>query len=182
MAARALNSMRSVPSCLSSPTLRTTSRTPGFNPTTQTTTPRSVARCSYSIKARNAEYSMSGTRLMSTASTRGLCCATSALICSPTFCPLAKYRRPSGRTIRRPGKVSSSGCSGDSGRSTSAARLRPMTDTRGCAVWLAETDHRCDDRHHNPIERSEQQHTERGDDRPPKLHAAHLADRKKLPG
>ena len=38
-----------------------------------------------SISACNAEYSMSGTRLMSSASTRGLCCATSASICSATI-------------------------------------------------------------------------------------------------
>ena len=50
---------------------------------------------------------------------------------------MTKYRRPSGRRISRPANVSSSGCSGDTGRSTSASRLRPMTDTRGCAVWLA---------------------------------------------
>ena len=119
---------------------------------------------------------MSGTRLMSSASTRGLCCATSASICSATSCALTKKRRPSGRTISRPSKVSSSGCSGDSGRSTSAPRLRPMTDTRGWAVWLARPISDTMIATTMPLQRAEHQDAETGDQRPAKLHRAHLAD------
>ena len=36
-----------------------------------------------------------------------------------------------GAEIKRPSNVSSSGCSGDRGRRTSAPRLRAMTETRG---------------------------------------------------
>ena len=119
---------------------------------------------------------MSGTRLMSIATTRGLCCDTSALICSPTYWALTKKSRPSGRTISRPSKVSSSGCSGDSGRSTSAPRLRPMTDTRGCAVWLARL---ISDRMiatTMPLSVPSSEHADAGDQRPAEFHRAHGAD------
>ena len=119
---------------------------------------------------------MSGTRLMSSASTRGLYCATSALICSATYCALTKNRRPSGRTISRPSKVSSSGCSGDSGRSTSAPRLRPMTDTRGWAVWLARPIIDTMIATTMPLSVPNTSTPSAGDQRPAKLHRAHAAD------
>ena len=80
---------------------------------------------------------MSDTRLMSSNNTRGWYFATRVWICRPTSCALTKNSRPSGRRISKPSKVSSSPCSGDSGRSTSSPRLRPMTYTRGYADWLA---------------------------------------------
>ena len=123
---------------------------------------------------------MSGTRLMSSASTRGLCCATSASICSATYCALTKKRRPSGRTISRPSKVSSSGCSGDSGRSTSAPRLRPMTYTRGWAVWLARPISDTMIATTMPFRVPNTSTPSAGDDRPAELHRAHLADGEEL--
>ena len=84
MAARALNSMRSRPSRSAIPECLTISSTPGFSATSQTSRPASVMRFSLSASDCSAEYSRSGTRLMSSATTRGACCATSSRIRSCT--------------------------------------------------------------------------------------------------
>ena len=47
-----------------------------------------------------------------------------------TYGAFTKYGRPSGRTMSSLERLVV-GWSGESGRSTSAPRLRPMTDTRG---------------------------------------------------
>ena len=70
---------------LGEPARRTTSSAPGLSPASQITVPRSVSRRSPSMITCSAEYSMSGTRLMSTASTRGLSSRPARVIRSATY-------------------------------------------------------------------------------------------------
>src|ERR1700756_2145683 len=80
---------------------------------------------------------MSRTPLASTATTFGCVSRTRGSILCAICAALAKKIGPSGLSSRRPGKLSSSGCSGDSGRKTLVPGLRRRTYTGGSATWYA---------------------------------------------
>src|SRR5271165_2763710 len=80
---------------------------------------------------------MSRTPLASTATTFGCVSLTSGSILCAICAALAKKIGPSGLSSRRPGKLSSSGCSGDRGRNTLVPGLRRRTYTGGSATWYA---------------------------------------------
>ena len=109
---------------------------------------------------------MSGTRLMSSASTRGLCCATSAPICSRHILRVDEEEAPlrphdqqalEGLVVRVLGRQ----------RSQHVGAALAADDGHARVGGLAgQADHRHDDRHDDSLQRAEQQHAERGDRAP----------------
>jgi hypothetical protein len=90
-------------------------------------TPRSLSRASASMSSFNAVYSRSGTPLKSMATTFGFARSIGGRSLSASVPTLAKKTVPWSRNISRPGKVSSSPCSAETGRNTFVPRFRPST-------------------------------------------------------
>ena len=153
--------------------------TSGFRPAARPSLLLSVVRRSPSIiiAVRNTRCRRPGS---GRARERGLVLSTRAWMRSPTCWALAKKSLPSGRRISRPSNVSSSGCSGESGRRTSAPALAADHMDPRMAAWL---DRPSSDRTiatTMPCRVPNSEHAKESRQCPTEFHRADLADRREL--